>query len=107
MLDGQTLGDIWYGNIIFWNDTAIQALNPNTTLPEERILLGYASDAIGGLTQMFTTFLVETNADFAAVWDPIGNANWTLLTGIQDHVNNTGYPGTNQTDYVKVPNQTY
>jgi phosphate transport system substrate-binding protein len=102
VLDGPTLGDIWYGNILFWNDTAIKALNPNATLPGERILLAYANDTAGGLTQTFMSLLSEANADVGAVWGPYATANWSVLTGIEDHATNTGDPGTAQTTYVLV-----
>ena len=102
MLDGPTLGDIWYGNILFWNDTAIKALNPNATLPGERILLAYANDSIAGITQTFMSLLSAANADMGAVRDPYAMANWSVLTGIQDHATNTGNPGTAQTTYVVV-----
>jgi ABC-type phosphate transport system substrate-binding protein len=102
VLDGPTLGDIWYGNILFWNDTAIKALNPNATLPGERILLAYANDTIAGITQTFMSLLSAANADMGAVWEPYADANWSVLTGIQDHATNTGDPGTAQTTYVVV-----
>ncbi|KAH9247112.1 hypothetical protein BASA81_015305 [Batrachochytrium salamandrivorans] len=39
VLDVTTAANILDGNIVWWNDTAIAALNPNRNLPQERILV--------------------------------------------------------------------
>ena len=36
----EALAMIYIGNITFWNDPILQALNPNATLPSEEIILG-------------------------------------------------------------------
>lgn len=103
MLDGPTLGEIWVGNISWWNHTAIAGLNPNVTLPEARILLAYAGDATGAITQEFTNALSAFSSSFRAAWGTnLQTANWSHLPGIADHANNTGLPGYSQITFVAV-----
>jgi ABC-type phosphate transport system substrate-binding protein len=102
VLDGATLGAIWSGSVVWWNDTAIQTLNPSLTLPQERILLTYASDTSSGITQTFTRALSLFDTDFAAAWNATGSLGWAGIAGIAGHANNSGRPGQAQTDYVKV-----
>ncbi|ELR13233.1 uncharacterized protein ACA1_339710 [Acanthamoeba castellanii str. Neff] len=50
VLDGPTLGAIWVGDIVWWNDTRIEQLNNGTTFPAERILLARSNDSIAGIS---------------------------------------------------------
>jgi len=55
-LDGPTLVRIYQANITHWNDPAVQALNPNLTLPGLPIVLMARSDSSGS-SDIFTTAL--------------------------------------------------
>lgn len=55
-LDGETLARIYKGEIEYWDDQAIAALNPGVELPHERIIVVHRSDS-SGTTQVFTMFL--------------------------------------------------
>src|SRR6476659_2501227 len=46
-LDGETLGEIYVGNIKKWNDPKIVQLNPGATLPDKAIAPVYRSDGSG------------------------------------------------------------
>jgi len=55
-LTGKVIADIYQGIITKWNDPAIQALNPSTTLPAQTIQVGYRSDS-SGTSFVFTGYL--------------------------------------------------
>ena len=102
MLDGPTLGAIWLGDIVWWNDTRIEQLNNGTVLPAERILLARANDSIAGISLTWGNALSSFNPAFGALWKAGGNYPWTYLTAIEDHLTNTGIAGTAQGLHVKV-----
>lgn len=56
--DGDTLGKIFAGKITKWNDSALVALNPGTTLPEQPIAVAHRSDG-SGTTAVWTDFLTK------------------------------------------------
>lgn len=105
MLDGFTLGEIWVGNIEWWNDPGIQRLNPSVELPNERILLIYANDSVGTLGSTFGHALSLFNSNFAAAWS-IVNANhtaqWALIPGISNRTVFSEHSGPEQIDKVQV-----
>jgi phosphate transport system substrate-binding protein len=55
-LTGQVIADIYQGTITKWNDTAIQNLNPSTTLPTNNIIVVHRSDS-SGTSFVFTGYL--------------------------------------------------
>jgi hypothetical protein len=91
------------GDILWWNDTRIEQLNNGTTLPAERIILARANDSIAGISLTWGNALSSFNPEFSVLWKAGGNYPWTNLTGIQDHLTNTGIAGTAQGLHVKVP----
>src|ERR1700676_5581313 len=52
-LDGQTLADIFQGNVTSWDDPKIKALNPGVDLPSKAIAVVHRSDG-SGTTFLFT-----------------------------------------------------
>jgi phosphate transport system substrate-binding protein len=56
ILDGPTAAKIFNGGITKWNDPAITALNPGTTLPSEPILVVFRKDQ-SGTTDNFQKYL--------------------------------------------------
>ena len=55
-LTGQVIANIYLGTITNWNDPAITALNPTTTLPNHIITTIHRSDS-SGTTNVFTKYL--------------------------------------------------
>ena len=53
---GEILAEIFLGQIEFWDDPKIQALNPEIPLPHKKIILIYRADG-SGTTSFFTEFL--------------------------------------------------
>jgi len=62
-LDGETLGEIYVGNITKWNDPKIAQLNPGVTLPNKAIAPVYRSDG-SGTTFLFTDYLSKVDPEF-------------------------------------------
>lgn len=74
-------------------------------MPELKIKLGYANDIYATITQVFTQALTEMSPAFAEAWAEniiTSTANWTKVTQIADHANNTGSPGYAQIGFVRV-----
>ena len=65
MLSVPVLADIWSGNIVFWNDSAIAQLNPGVALPFQPIVLVFANDRRGSISDSFASALAYWNPAFA------------------------------------------
>ena len=63
-LDGDTLANIYLGNINKWNDPKIAALNPGVDLPDLAIIPVHRSDG-SGTTFIFTDYLSSVNPAWA------------------------------------------
>lgn len=77
---GQVLAAIYLGDITNWNDTAIQALNPNVTLPDATIVVVHRSDG-SGTTFVWTSFLSSQNTTWANTVGFATSVNWPLGVG--------------------------
>jgi phosphate transport system substrate-binding protein len=62
-LTGSVIADIFAGHITMWNDTAIQNLNPDKTLPAQSILVIHRSDG-SGTTFIFTGYLSASSSSW-------------------------------------------
>ncbi|MGI0069744.1 MAG: phosphate ABC transporter substrate-binding protein PstS [Nitrosopumilaceae archaeon] len=62
-LDGPTIGKIFEGKIIYWNDPAIQSQNPSLHLPSAKITVVHRSDG-SGTTFAFTGYLCKVDPDW-------------------------------------------
>jgi phosphate transport system substrate-binding protein len=78
-LDGQTIGNLFLGNIKTWNDAAIARLNPGVNLPSSNVTVVHRSDS-SGTTANFTQFLADENAQFKSRVGAGKEVNWP--TGI-------------------------
>ena len=59
-LDGNTLAEIFLGNVKVWNDARIAKLNPGVQLPAQPILVTHRSDG-SGTTAIFTEYLSKVS----------------------------------------------
>jgi phosphate transport system substrate-binding protein len=64
-LTGNVVAGIYQGAITNWNASAIRAINPGVSLPNETIVTVHRSDA-AGTTYVLTDFLSQDNATWAA-----------------------------------------
>ncbi|WP_369944102.1 phosphate ABC transporter substrate-binding protein PstS [Xanthomonas medicagonis] len=62
-LTGTVLADIFLGKVTTWNDPAIVALNPGTTLPSTKINLVHRSDG-SGTSFNFTNYLSKVSPEW-------------------------------------------
>ncbi len=62
-LTGAVLADIFLGKVTTWNDPAIVALNPGTTLPSTKINLVHRSDG-SGTSFNFTNYLSKVSPEW-------------------------------------------
>jgi phosphate transport system substrate-binding protein len=65
VLDGTTMCEIFLGEIKYWNDPKIKALNPNLNLPAKPITVIYRSDG-SGTTAIFTHYLNDSCKKWAS-----------------------------------------
>jgi phosphate ABC transporter phosphate-binding protein len=83
-LDGETLGKVFTGAIKKWNDPAIAALNPGTTLPSSDIAIVYRSDS-SGTTYVFTDYLGKASTTWASTMGAAATKkpDWTKSAATQ------------------------
>jgi phosphate transport system substrate-binding protein len=62
-LDGETLANIFLGNVTKWNDPAIAALNSGVQLPDSKITVVHRSDG-SGTTFNFVNFLSKVSGEW-------------------------------------------
>lgn len=65
-LNGHVLSDIYQGKIRFWNDPAIQSLNPGERLPNRKIVPVHRTDP-SGTTFVLTDYLSRTSPDWSDI----------------------------------------
>jgi len=79
-LDGQTLGEIYLGNIKKWNDPAITKLNPGVTLPNQSIAVVRRADG-SGTSYVFTSYLSKVNDSWKQKIGTGTTVNWPVGLG--------------------------
>lgn len=80
VLDGETLGDIYLGNIKKWNDPAITKLNPSLTLPDQDISVVRRADG-SGTSFIFTGYLAKVNDAWKEKVGSGSTVNWPIGIG--------------------------
>lgn len=80
-LSGQTISDIYLGNIKKWNDEKIKADNPNIALPDAQILPIYRADA-SGTSAVFTDFLSKTVPEWKQKVGMNKQPSWVTGVGV-------------------------
>ena len=79
-LTGPVLAAIYLGQITRWNDPAITALNPGTTLPDASIAVVHRSDG-SGTTYIFSNYLSSVDPTWAAKVGTSKTLNWPVGEG--------------------------
>ncbi len=77
---GAVLAQIFLGNITNWNDPAIAALNPGTTLPNHAIVVIHRSDGSGTM-YAFTNYLSDSSTQWATKVGKGTSVNWPVGLG--------------------------
>jgi phosphate ABC transporter phosphate-binding protein len=76
---GQVLAGIYLGAAGYtnWNNTALQALNPGVTLPNQNIIVVHRSDG-SGTTFVWSSFLSLSNATWKNTYGHATTINWPV-----------------------------
>jgi phosphate transport system substrate-binding protein len=80
-LDGDTLANIYLGNIKKWNDPKIAALNPGVDLPDLAIVPVYRTEG-SGTTFIFTDYLSSVNPAWADSVGKSTSVKWPAGIGL-------------------------
>jgi phosphate ABC transporter phosphate-binding protein len=81
-LTGPVIAQIFMGNITSWNDPAIVNLNPETSLPNQKIVVAHRSDG-SGTTYAFTDYLSKISPDWMTKVGQGKSVPWPVGTGGQ------------------------
>ena len=79
-LTGALLADIYLGKVTRWNDAAIAAANPGTTLPAEKINVVRRSDG-SGTTFVWTNYLSKVSSEWKQKVGENTAVNWPIGVG--------------------------
>jgi phosphate transport system substrate-binding protein len=79
-LDGETLAEIFLGEIKKWNDPKIAELNDGLKLPDTSILVVHRSDS-SGTTDIFTNYLAKVSTKWAAQIGGGKSVGWKVGVG--------------------------
>jgi phosphate transport system substrate-binding protein len=79
VLDGDTIAEIYLGEITKWDDAKIKKLNPDLKLPDTDIAPAYRADG-SGTTFLFTNYLSTVSAKFKDTIGASTSVQWP--TGI-------------------------
>ena len=80
-LSGQTIADIYLGNIKKWDDERLAKDNPGVSLPDTDILPVYRADS-SGTSAVFTDFLSKTSPDWKSKVGANKQPSWITGVGV-------------------------
>jgi phosphate transport system substrate-binding protein len=80
-LDGDTLANIYLGNITKWNDPKIAALNPGVNLPDTAVIPAHRADG-SGTSFIFTDYLNAVNPAWASAVGKGSSVRWPSGIGL-------------------------
>ena len=80
-LTGQTIADIYLGNIKKWNDERLKKDNPTAALPDADILPVYRADS-SGTSAVFTDFLSKTSPEWKSKVGMNKQPSWITGVGV-------------------------
>jgi len=80
-LDGNTLANIYLGNITSWNDPKIAALNPGVNLPDTAIIPVHRADG-SGTSFIFTDYLSSINPAWSDTVGRGSSVKWPAGIGL-------------------------
>lgn len=80
-LSGQTIADIYLGNIKKWNDERLAKDNPGVKLPDADILPVYRADS-SGTSAVFTDFLSKTSPEWKTKVGMNKQPSWITGVGV-------------------------
>lgn len=104
ILDRETVGRIFAGNISTWDDQAIQDLNPLLAgkLPPLNITIGYSDNAGISVPEVFKQALVSFSPVFSAALDAAGGLFSAMPPALRGTGFSAGTSSTNRLTWLKV-----
>jgi hypothetical protein len=105
VLDRETLGLIWAGEITQWNDSRIQALNPpavNAKLPGADITLGYSINNVLSFAEVFKVALSSFSDVFRAALASADGSFALMPPALAGRATEAGTTSANRTTWVQV-----
>jgi phosphate transport system substrate-binding protein len=88
-LSGDLLAQIYMGQIRYWDDSRIKAINKGISLPHKPIVTVHRSDSSGD-TFLFTQFLSKTNNTWASKFRYGNTVSWPAVPGSVGAKGNSG-----------------
>ncbi|WP_298583424.1 phosphate ABC transporter substrate-binding protein PstS [uncultured Kocuria sp.] len=85
-MDGETIAQVFTGEITEWNDPAIAELNPDADLPDTRITVVHRNDE-SGTTENFQEYLAAAAPE---VWTEEVSGNWPSQWAAENNKGNAG-----------------
>lgn len=89
-LNGLTIGKIFEGKILYWNDPAIQSQNPGVYLPPARITVVHRSDG-SGTTYAFTNYLCKVDPQWKTDIGSATSVPWRTGIGAPNNAGVANY----------------
>ena len=74
-LNGTVLANIYLKNITYWDDPAIEALNPGISFPHAAIVVVHRSDS-SGTSYIFTNYLAQVSQQWSTQVGVATSVNW-------------------------------
>ena len=90
ILSGPVIEKIYAGDITYWNDKEIVALNPNIQLPHVKIIPVYRADG-SGTTFIFTDYLSKVSQDWKELYGAEKSISWPVGVGQKGNAGVAGY----------------
>nr|WIL05220.1 serine/threonine kinase [Pithovirus mammoth] len=87
VIDRPTLAAIWVGNITMWNDTRLQQLNPNISLPAQNIRIGYDDGFYLSSSEVVKLFLSQISPAFDLEFQAAGR----MFSGLRPTLEGRGF----------------
>ena len=94
-LNGSSIASIFLGDILNWNDPAIQQQNPGVALPAQAIKVAHRSDS-SGTTFIWTSFLCLDSTKWCTSVGSGTAVNWPVGTGAAGNGGVANYITANQ-----------
>ncbi|ALR84495.1 putative serine/threonine-protein kinase receptor [Niemeyer virus] len=103
IIDRETLGKIWTGDIRKWNDIEIQNLNPDiaSQLPNETITLGYNDAYYLSISEIMQLALRNFSEEFANAHTIAGGKFGNMIPAQQGYAIDAGEASESRIDWVK------
>jgi hypothetical protein len=103
VIERETLGLIWSGNITKWNDGRIQSSNLGITLPDEFITIGYEDSDVLTITEVVKRALESFSEEFRTALAAAGRLFAQMPPALSSRALRAGETTAQRINWLKVP----